>query len=74
MTTLVATPDVPSEPLYRTVPLWVLDVLNAKGFLGVNLVSAKVMPKSADLVVSTPDGDHKVKVYKRDAFPGRSAA
>lgn len=72
MTTLTTAPDASSEPLYRTVPLWVLDVLNAKGFLGVNLTSAKIMPKSADLVVSTPDGDHKVKVYRRDAFPGRS--
>lgn len=73
MTTLTAAPDASSEPLYRTVPLWVLDVLNAKGFRGVDLTAAKIMPKSADLTVNTPEGAHVVKVFRRDAFPGRSA-
>lgn len=71
MSAPVLTPaDAPDGvPFYRTVPLWVLERANAVGIRNVDLASAKVMPKTAEV---TSDSGETFKVRRADAFPGRS--
>lgn len=75
MTTAVATPDAPNTPFFHTLPLWVLDAGSQKGVKGREIVGATVTAKTASLRVVHADGtDELVKVFRRNAFPGRSAS
>lgn len=53
-----------------TLPLWVVDVARRDGHDVASLTEAKTTAKQS--VLTLADGS-EVKVYKRNAFPGRVA-
>lgn len=53
-----------------SAPLWALDATFRAGVVARDVTEAKITEKQA--VLTLPDGT-TVKVYKRHAFPGRSA-
>jgi hypothetical protein len=56
---------------YRSLPVWVNDAAGRAGVSLSDITEAKVTAKQAVLTVS---GEEKpVKVFRRHAFPGRSA-
>ena len=54
-----------------TLPLWVVDAARRDGPDVASLTDARTTAKQS--VLTLPDGS-TVKVYKRNAFPGRSDA
>lgn len=60
-------------PFFHTFPLWVIEALHVKGIKAATATEIKVMPKTADVTVTTPEGNHVVKVRRSDVFAPATA-
>jgi hypothetical protein len=75
MTTLAAAPAPSDVPFFHTVPLWVLDAAAQKGVKGADMFACTTTAKTASVMYRDANHDtHTVKVFRRNAFPGRGAA
>lgn len=74
MTTLAPAADAPETPFFHTVPLWVLDAAEQKGVKGVQMFACTTTAKTASVMYADADHNtHTVKLFRRNAFPGRAA-
>jgi hypothetical protein len=65
--------ETSEAPFFHVLPLWVLDAAHQAGIPYRYITAADVKPKTANITVTPPHADgNTVKVWRRNAFPGRS--